>query len=56
VRDHAAVVTTAVLQITSASSLPQGELRFQLESLLRDEFDAVARQALADVTAYPSCW
>jgi hypothetical protein len=46
--DRAVVVTTALLQLTAASSIPQAELRRHVEQLLRDEFHDVARQAVAD--------
>jgi len=45
--DRAAVVTTALLQIFS-SSTPQSGLRHHIENLLRDEFDDVKRQAVAN--------
>ena len=45
--DRAAVVTTALLQIFS-SSTPWSGLRHHVEELLRDEFDDVKRQAIAD--------
>jgi len=46
--DRATVVTTAVTQITAASSLSEMERRLHAENLLRDEFDDVKRQAIAD--------
>lgn len=46
--DRATVVTTAVLQITAASSLAEAERRLHVENLLRDEFDDVKRQAIAE--------
>jgi len=45
--DRAAVVTTALLRIFS-SSTPWSELRHHIEELLRDEFDDVKHQAIAD--------
>jgi len=47
-RDRAAVLTTAVIQITSASSIPESEKLLHVENLLRDELDAVRREAIAD--------
>jgi len=46
--DRATVVTTAVLQITTASSLSKAEQKLHVENLLRDEFDDVKHQAIAD--------
>jgi hypothetical protein len=46
--DRATVVTTAVLQITTASSLSEIEQQLHVENLLRDEFDDIKRQAIAD--------
>ena len=46
--DRAAVVTTALLQVILSSSTPQSGLRLHVEELLRDEFDDVKRQAIAD--------
>jgi hypothetical protein len=46
--DRAAVAAQAVMQITSASSVPKPEQQRHLENLLRDEFDAVRREAVAD--------
>ena len=45
--DRAAVVTTTLLQIFS-SSAPWSGLRGHVEELLRDEFDSIKRQAIAD--------
>ena len=47
-RDHAAVLTVAVFQITTASSIPDTEQRLQVENLLRDEIEAIRQQAIAD--------
>jgi hypothetical protein len=47
-RDRAAVLTTAVIQITSASSIPESEKLLHVENLLRDELDAARREAIAD--------
>jgi hypothetical protein len=46
--DRAAVVTTAVMQITTTSSLSEIERRLHVENLLRDEFGDATRQAIAD--------
>jgi len=46
--DRATVVTTAVMQITTASSLSEMEQRLHVENLLRDEFDDIKPQAIAD--------
>jgi hypothetical protein len=46
-RDHAAVVTTAILQLILSSSAPTAA-RDPIEDLLRTEFDDVRRQAIAD--------
>jgi len=40
-RDRAAVLTTALIQITSASSIPESDELLHVENLLRDELDAV---------------
>ena len=46
--DRAAVVTTAVMQVSAASSVSEMERRLHVENLLRDEFDDVKRQAIDD--------
>jgi hypothetical protein len=46
-RDHAAVVTTAILQLILSSSTPTAA-RDSIEDLLRAEFDDVRHQAIAD--------
>jgi hypothetical protein len=48
IRNRAAVITTAVLQIVAPSSAPRPGLRDQLEQLLGDELDDLERQMLAD--------
>jgi hypothetical protein len=48
IRHRAAVLTTAVFQITSASSVPESDRRLQVQILLRDELDAVQREAVND--------
>jgi len=47
-RDRAALITTAVIQIAAASSILETERRLHIENLLRDELDAVRREAIAD--------
>jgi len=44
-RDRAAAIATAVIQITTASSIPETERRLHVENLLRDELDAVRLRA-----------
>lgn len=46
--DRAAAITTAVLQLTAASSVPEIERRLQVENLLRDELAAVEQQIAAE--------
>jgi hypothetical protein len=46
--DRAAVVTTAVMQIIAASSVSEMERKLHVENLLRNEFDDVKRQAIAE--------
>jgi hypothetical protein len=46
--DRVAVITTALLQIILLSSTPRSGLRHHVEQLLRDEFNDVKRQAIAD--------
>jgi hypothetical protein len=46
VRDRAAVVTPALLQIFDTT--PPEDLPQRVEALLRDEFEDVQRQAVAD--------
>lgn len=48
VRDRAAVITRTVREITSASSIPETERWFHVEKFLRDEIDAIGRDAMAD--------
>ena len=45
--DRASVLATAIAQIVS-SSLPTLELRRHVEALLREEFAATEREAIAD--------
>jgi hypothetical protein len=47
-RDRAALITTAVFQITAASSIPEAERRTHVENLIRDELDEVRRAAIVD--------
>jgi len=46
-RDRAAVVATAVIQITTASSMSERERRLHIEKSLRDEFTDIEREAVA---------
>jgi len=46
--DHAAVLATAVFQITAASSIPEAERRLHIENLVREELDEVRREAISD--------
>jgi hypothetical protein len=48
ISDRASVVTTAIFQVTAASSVPEAERRRHVEQLLRDEFAALQRDAAAD--------
>jgi hypothetical protein len=44
--DRAAVVTTAIMQMTATA--PKGKLRQAIEAYLRDEFEDAARHLAAD--------
>ena len=46
-RDRAAAIATAVIQITTASSIAETERRLHIKNLLRDELDAARREAIA---------
>jgi hypothetical protein len=46
--DRATVITTAILRITSASSVAEPQRRLHIERLLRDELDDVRREVAAD--------
>jgi len=47
-RDHAAVVATALFQITAVSSIAEAERRVLVENLIRDELAAARREGMAD--------
>jgi len=49
--DHAAVVTTAIMQMIETA--PEGELRGVIENYLRDEFETTKQRAAADVANSP---
>jgi hypothetical protein len=46
--DRAAVITRAIMQITSTSSVPEPERRLHIEALIRDELDDLRREVAAD--------
>jgi hypothetical protein len=46
-KDRAAVISAALIQIISPSATPQ-DLRMQFETLLRDEIADIKREVLAD--------
>jgi hypothetical protein len=54
VRDRAAAATTAILQITAASSIPKSELREHIQNMLVDELAEITALLLADIATASS--